>query len=62
MSSCFPYVKTTIESLIRRWISDTNTKFAVVAYTEHGPHNGHYNADNPIGVFPYSNNMNDGYH
>ena len=37
-------MKATINAIIERWSKDTETKFGVVAYTDHGPMNAHYPA------------------
>ena len=54
MGASFPKVKESVIEIIGNWSEVTATKFAIVAYTDHGPDNAHYPPDHPIDVFPKS--------
>ena len=59
MGDAFLEVHKVIADLIDKWGHYTN-RFAFVGYTEHFPNNGDFPKENPVRVFPYSKQLEDG--
>ena len=59
MRESFPQVKNVINNIFEKWGNEQN-KFAVVGYTDHHPHNGHFPKNNHVSIFPPSKKLDDG--